>query len=221
MCYIYTCIHIYKYTDTLKTTCATWLACVWHLKTLEPCVLNIYMYTNIQTRYKPCGWHGWHICGISYSYVYKERMSHGAVVSHVWHLSLICVTRLYHDSFIYPHMCPHMCGIPRSHLLRICVTWLYHDSFKYAPWLDNVCGVTYSSTYVSTYVWHLSLTCVAHVCDMTVQWLIQICTPWLDNVCGVAYSCRWYRLLSRARAKRASCVWCDWFISVVSCSCRW
>jgi len=50
--HIYICIyiHIYKYTDTLETTCATWQTYVWHLKTPEPCVLHVHMYTNIQTR---------------------------------------------------------------------------------------------------------------------------------------------------------------------------
>ena len=103
---------------------------------------------------------------------------------------------------------------------------LTHLCAMTVPWLIHL------PSCVSTYVWRLSLTCVAYLCGITVPWLIQM-----------RYSCRWYCSLALARTlrERAVCgvtdscrvyliqvggsVWCDVFMSVdvcgVTCSCRW
>ena len=97
---------MYIHTETLETTCVTWLTCVWHLKIPDPYVLHIYMYTYLQiyrhAKNHVCDMAGMCVASkntrtmrVKYIHVYKYtdtlQTMWVAWLTYMWHLLLICV----------------------------------------------------------------------------------------------------------------------------------
>jgi len=138
---------------------------------------------------------------------------------HVWQVSFICVTWLFHlcdmphsyawqNSFICVTRLMHMCDMTHSYVwqtLFMCVTWLIHTSHL---------SLTYS-TYAMCVTSGIP-TCCIHICDMTHSYAWRdalgkkitskiparcipvvssaafVCLIWLIHVCDMAHSHLWH-----------------------------